>query len=170
MSWTASPNPSKSSAFTASTPILASPSGRDVGCTAGPCASVIIRDRLAYALGTMSDLNIYTEARTVRSADFTGNGRPDILATGTDVPLVAWYEHPANSVPPGPSTSSTPTPLVPLTAIPSTSPAMANLTSQWPVAKIPLAAASLGMNTPATPAAPGTNSRSGKIGAAPIKF
>ena len=35
-----------------------------------------------------------TEARTVRSADFTGNSRPNILATGTDVSLVAWYEHP----------------------------------------------------------------------------
>ena len=29
------------------------------------------------------------EARTIRVADFTDNGRPDILATGADVPLVA---------------------------------------------------------------------------------
>ena len=35
------------------------------------------------------------EARTICVADFTDNGHPDILATGADVPLVAWYEHPS---------------------------------------------------------------------------
>jgi hypothetical protein len=33
-----------------------------------------------------------TEARTVRVADFNGDGRPDILATGRLANLTAWYE------------------------------------------------------------------------------
>lgn len=35
-----------------------------------------------------------TEARTIRTADFTGNGRPDLLATASDANLTVWYEHP----------------------------------------------------------------------------
>ena len=35
-----------------------------------------------------------TEARTIRVADFNGNGDPDLLATGTDANLVVWYENP----------------------------------------------------------------------------
>ena len=42
------------------------------------------------------------EARTIRVADFTDNGRPDILATGADVPLVAWYENPGQPGAPWP--------------------------------------------------------------------
>jgi len=36
------------------------------------------------------------ESRTIRVADFTGNGRPDLLATGTAANLVVWYAHPGD--------------------------------------------------------------------------
>ena len=34
------------------------------------------------------------EARTIRVADFDGDGRPDLLATGSAANLVVWYQHP----------------------------------------------------------------------------
>lgn len=34
------------------------------------------------------------EARTIRVADFDGDGNPDLLATGTGSDLVVWYQHP----------------------------------------------------------------------------
>lgn len=34
------------------------------------------------------------ETRTIRVADFNGDGRPDLLATASAAPLVAWYESP----------------------------------------------------------------------------
>lgn len=34
------------------------------------------------------------EARTIRVADFDGDGHPDLLATGTATNLVVWYENP----------------------------------------------------------------------------
>jgi len=33
------------------------------------------------------------EARTIRTADVSGNGQPDLLATGTGANLVVWYEN-----------------------------------------------------------------------------
>ena len=35
-----------------------------------------------------------TEARTIRVADFDGDGNPDLLATGTGTNLVVWYQNP----------------------------------------------------------------------------
>ena len=35
-----------------------------------------------------------TEARTIRTADFTGNGCADLLATASGANLTAWYEYP----------------------------------------------------------------------------
>ena len=37
-----------------------------------------------------------TEARTIRVADFDGDGNPDLLATGTGANLVVWYQHPGD--------------------------------------------------------------------------
>ena len=37
-----------------------------------------------------------TEARTIRVADFDGDGQPDLLATGAQANLVAWYQHPGD--------------------------------------------------------------------------
>jgi len=37
------------------------------------------------------------EARTIRVADFDGDGRPDLLATGTGTDLVVWYQNPGGS-------------------------------------------------------------------------
>jgi hypothetical protein len=37
------------------------------------------------------------EARTLRVADFDGDGHPDLLVTGTDANLVVWYENPGGT-------------------------------------------------------------------------
>jgi len=34
------------------------------------------------------------EARTIRVADFNGDGHPDLLATGSGADLLVWYQHP----------------------------------------------------------------------------
>jgi len=37
------------------------------------------------------------ESRTIRAADFTGNGLTDLLATGSAANLVVWYENPGDA-------------------------------------------------------------------------
>lgn len=38
------------------------------------------------------------EARTIRAADFDGDGRPDFLATGRKSNMIVWYQHPGDDV------------------------------------------------------------------------
>jgi hypothetical protein len=40
-----------------------------------------------------------SETRTVRVADFNGDGRPDLLGTASAAPLVGWYENLGGGVP-----------------------------------------------------------------------